>query len=202
MVVKGVSGELLENVNTYLSIRALEEQGVSGEARLRWLHARAESQIRDALSPFGFYHPTVQSSLEPSTDEWLASYRIKPGEPVRIRSKNIRITGEGSQDAALAKAVSSAPIRNGQRLVHSEYEQTKSTLQSLALARGYFDGQFTTSRVAVDLARKSADVTLLFDTGARYQFGSVTFEQDFLDPELLYRYQEIEPGRHTSPASW
>lgn len=194
VIVQGVSGELLENINAYLSMRTLEAEGVRGKARLRWLHGKAEAQIREALIPLGYYRPSVKKALERTGQGWLASYQVKPGEPVRVRRMDIRISGAGSQDLAFRNAVSSAALGKGDVLVHSRYEQVKSTLQSLALRRGYFDGQFTANRVSVDRSRKSADVTLHYDTGPRYRFGTVTFEQDFLDPELLERYQTIEPG--------
>jgi len=194
VVVQGVSGELRENVDAFLSIRALETEGAPSEARVRWLHAKAKSQIREALIPFGYYRPSVRAELERSDGGWLAAYQIHLGEPVRIRRSSVRLIGEGRTDKAFADAVRQVRLKEGEILVHSQYEEAKTTLQSLAVQRGYFDARFTTNQVTVEPAQNSADVRLVFDTGPRYHFGTVSFEQDFLDSDLLERYQHIEPG--------
>lgn len=134
MVVEGVSGGLLDNVNMYLSIRSLEKEGVTSGAPLRWLHVKARGKISEALIPFGHYRPSVRPALQRTDAGWLASYRIGPGEPVRIRRSDIRVTGEGSQDRALRNAASAAQLGKGEVLVHSGYKKAKSALQSQASA--------------------------------------------------------------------
>ena len=46
----------------------------------------------------------------------------------------------------------------------------------------------------MDLESNTAEVNIVVDTGALYYFGKVSFNQDFLDPDLLEHYNTIEKG--------
>ncbi|MGH8313358.1 MAG: autotransporter assembly complex protein TamA, partial [Gammaproteobacteria bacterium] len=50
------------------------------------------------------------------------------------------------------------------------------------------------SVLRVDPAEHWADVELHLDTGERYYFGAVTFEQDFMNPKFLAQYVTFKPG--------
>ena len=72
--VTGLSDPLLANVTALLKIHRLSEneQPLPGEARLRWLHDQAESDIQQALQPFGYYRAQINSSLQRTAEGWLA----------------------------------------------------------------------------------------------------------------------------------
>ena len=106
--ITGIEGELLDNVTAQLGIAQLvrkttliplpsvvgEEDEVS-EVSLRRLHREAPAEIRKALQPFGYYSPTIKSSLERTDQRWLASYRIDPGEPTLVENVELGIQGDG-----------------------------------------------------------------------------------------------------------
>ncbi len=64
VTVEGLDDPLRDNALALLEINRLAGQAAPDEIRLRWLHARAERDIRQALEPFGYYEPTIESSLE------------------------------------------------------------------------------------------------------------------------------------------
>ncbi len=181
-------------------IGAIGQQPVSyykvqvGEARLRWLHARAEENIRQALQPFGYYHPTVAASLERRGNDWVARYKIEPGPPVRISRVDIRIDGAGRDDPALQKLVADSPLKPGEQLVQPRYENFKARLELLASQRGYFKAQWQTHEIRIKLADNSAAIDLKYDTGKRYYFGQVHWPETALAPEFLQRYLRFQPG--------
>ena len=66
---------------------------------------------------------------------------------------------------------------------------------SMLLDRGYFDAELLRSEVRVDPVNNSASVTLRYASGARYRFGTVTFQQaDGLELPLLQRYVPFKQG--------
>ena len=164
------------------------------EARLRFLHDRAEDNIRQALQPFGYYHPTVKSSLERRGKDWVARYKIELGPPVRINRVDIRLDGAGRDDPALQKLVADSPLKPGERLVQPRYEDFKKRLELLASQRGYFEAQWQTHEIRIKLADNSAAIELHYDTGKRFYFGQIHWPETALAPEFLQRYLQFQAG--------
>jgi len=192
--VEGVSGPLLKNVLSYLSILTYADAPDLSESLVERLHARAPDEIQRALQPFGYYDNQVETELIPSGDSWIAHYRITLAAPVRIRHVDIVIGGEGDQDPAYDSYIARLPYKPGDQLDQKAYEDSKRQLQELAAQRGYIDARFSETRLAVNPQEHWADVTLRFDTGARFFFGDVSFVQDTLDPAFLQRYVKFRPG--------
>lgn len=196
VTIRGVDGELKDNVAAFLQINQLaqSDQPLPGEARLRWLHSRAEQDIREALQPFGYFKPTVEASLEATDNGWSATYVIDPGPPLPIATLDIRLLGEGKDDRAFQRIIERSPLAQGKTLDQRQYEQLKSSLQSAATERGYFDARLVANRIVVDMDAYQALVIVHYDTGKRYRFGDVTFKGGELWPALLHRYVQFQPG--------
>ncbi len=194
VTVEGVDEPLRANVLVYLEINRFAGKPAPDETRLRWLHGNAETQIREALQPFGYYEPTLESSLNRVPGGWEARYRIQPGRALRIATLDVKILGEGQQDPAFQQALANAPFAQGQVLNQPQYEQFKQALEALATERGYFEARFAERAIQVDLQAYEAAVRLHYDTGPRYRFGNITFKQNFLSPKLLARYPRFKSG--------
>ncbi|MFP3701793.1 POTRA domain-containing protein, partial [Burkholderia sp. SIMBA_013] len=81
-------------------------------------------------------------------------------------------------DKTFDKIIENNSLKEEQRFIHSNYEQVKSRLLSLASQRGYHDARFLKHNVEIDIAENTADIEVVFDSGKRYQYGQVIFEQD------------------------
>jgi len=119
--IEGIEGDLLENVKAYLGILRHREREGLDEADIRRYHRRAKSEIAQALQPFGYYRPRVESRLETTEEGWLARYRIDPGERMRVAQIAISVTGPGAGDEGLREAVSAFPLREGDPLRHAAW---------------------------------------------------------------------------------
>ncbi len=194
VTVEGVDGPLRDNVLAYLELNRFAGKPAPEESRLRWLHANAERNIRDALEPFGYYEPVIEATLNRTAGGWEARYRIQPGRALRIAMLDVRVLGEGARDPIFQKLLASLPLAKGQILEQPKYEQIKQNLETLATERGYFDARFTERAIRVDLQTYEAVISLHYDTGQRYRFGDISFKQDILSPKLLNRYPRFKPG--------
>src|SRR5262249_40356793 len=143
--------------------------------RIRRLHAQAPDEIGEALQPFGFYKPQVRSELRQEEKQWVVSYNVEAGPPIKIASGGLRSTGVGADDPRFREIESHFPVRTGEVLLHPNYELGKKQLTDLAAAEGYLDAAFQENQVRVDLDRYRADVVLHYATGPRYLFGPVYF---------------------------
>ncbi|MBZ0114768.1 MAG: autotransporter assembly complex protein TamA [Thermoanaerobaculia bacterium] len=196
--VDGVGGELKGNVLKTLSIVQAQAEGDDlAEGRIRRLHQRAEAEIAEALAPFGYYRATVRSSLEreeASGAEWIASYEVDPGPELRVNSFKLSLVGEGSTDDEFERLVREFPLAEGDVLHQPGYEAGKATFENYAAFAGYLDARFETAQIRIDRRAYTSRVVMVFDTGPRFEFGEVTFEQDFLEPDLLRGFVTLEPG--------
>lgn len=194
VLVEGVEGAPRDNILAFLDINRFAGKPAPEETELRWLHGNAERNIRDALQPFGYYEPAIESALNRVTAGWEARYRIQPGRAMRVAAVDIQVLGEGEQDPAFQKLLAALPVAKGQVLDQPKYEQLKLNLETLATERGYFDARFTEHAIEIDLQAYEAAVKLHYDTGKRYRFGDIAFKQDILSPKLLNRYPRFKPG--------
>jgi translocation and assembly module TamA len=192
--IQGLDDVLTRNALAHLSLAADTEQTDLPESNIRALHARAPTELRQALEPFGYYSPTIQSSLELEDGTWVARYVVDTGEPVLVDSVDIQLTGDGVEEPSLKAALAASTVRQGMVLRHDEYERTKAAILSAALEHGYRDAAFSESRIEVNPQARTADIKLRLETGPRYRFGKLTFEQNTLRPELLQRYVHFEEG--------
>lgn len=184
----------MENVRAYLSLE--KPPSPLTETIVRRLYRQAPEEITQALQALGYYHPRIDSELNPAEKGWTARFKIDPGPPVRLTQLTVMILGKGSDDPEFQRLRENLPLREGEVFHHGRYEQTKEMLQNLAAERGYFDAQFTTHRIELDLENNKAAVLLDFDTGARYRLGAVRFKQkeEEFDLRFLNRFIPFEPG--------
>lgn len=197
--VTGVSPEIERNIRLVLQLAQEGEKGKLTHQRMVQLQRRAETDIETALRPFGYYEPRVAKSLQPGETEWVALYVIDPGIPIRVRHVTIELSGPGAGSPAFQHLVSGFPLRQGDTLRDERYEAGKLRFLTAATDSGYLDADFDTTAVVVNRDNHTADILLRFETGPRFKFGPVRFEQDFLSEDLLRKripFQEGQPYRH------
>ncbi|MGB9429130.1 MAG: autotransporter assembly complex family protein [Gammaproteobacteria bacterium] len=192
--VQGVSGELLRNVLAYLSINTYKDAPNLNDSLVDQMNARAPSEIKIALQPFGYYQAQVTSELKQTANGWSATYTVNPGTPVKLRHVDVQISGAGKSDPAFTKYLATLPLKPGQQLNQPLYGQVKQRLLDSAAHHGYLDAQYSASVLRVDPAAHWADVVLHLDTGVQYYFGAISFVQDFMDPKFLAQYVTFKPG--------
>lgn len=194
VTITGVEGRLLDNVRNSLSVEQQKNDPNLTAGRLHKLHNKADQEIKQALEPFGYYHPAVTKDLTHRNDTWAAAYHIDAGPPVRIKSVDLKILGPGKDDPQFQQLAGKFPLHTGDILDQQSYESAKDGFENLAAERGYFDFAFTAHAIRIDLAANTATVTLHMKTGPHYRFGGVTFQQDFLNDSLLQRYIPFKKG--------
>jgi len=194
IVIKGVKGETLENILTSLSLQKQKDHPRLTESRIKSLHEKANTEIKRALQALGFYKPEITAELKQTDDGWVAKYLVDAGESLKVGKIDLVISGDAANDEAFSKLRNTMPLQQGKRFHHGRYESSKKDLQRLAATRGYFDAEFTVSKVEVDLETYSATVILHFETGTRYRFGEVEFSDSPIRLDKLKNYQTFKEG--------
>ncbi|MDO8827289.1 autotransporter assembly complex family protein [Methylophaga sp.] len=193
--ISGVEKELIETLLNGLSINRQKNSPRLDSRSVDRLHTQAVEELKHMLTVYGYYSPEITAELtETKENNWLASYQIALGQPIKIRKINIAVEGDAKTDPVFTSLVNSMPLKVGDHFKHDNYENAKRSLLRIAAERGYFDGAFTCSRVGVDIEANAADICLVYDGKQRYRFGTISFPDTVVNEDLLEAMSPIEAG--------
>ena len=152
---------------------ALDETTVPSVVDFTAALPRLRETALDAAKAVGYYDVTL-SLRQPSSDT-LDVVIEKLGEPVLVDSRIIEIRGEGGEQEEFIKFGEELPPKEGDVFNHRVYKESKAAIESLSNTYGYFDQYWLNKSVDVILPDNTADVSLVYDTGDRYEFDEVVF---------------------------
>ena len=188
--LQGLTGELRDNTELHL-----ETLPAIDALRLKALEPDIREIVSRAMQALGYYQPDIVINPEKDKPDTLI-IQVSAGEPVRVRSLHIDITGEAIRDRAFQRLLKNMPLQRGDVLNHDQYEAMKTALTSLALNRGYFDARLTRHSVKVDVDELAADIRLRLESGTRYRFGKAHYEGMSEGTVHLLEYlQTFQPGQ-------
>lgn len=190
--IEGLSEPLEQNVRALLTLAG--EDAEATPERIRLAGQRAPDEIRQALEPFGYYRPRVNGAVTRQDNNWTAVYRVDPGPPVKLSKVDVRLYGEARNEPEMRALVDQFPLRMGDVLDHTRYEKGKGAIQDMAAELGFFDARFRLHEIRVDLRPYDAQIHLHLDSGQRARFGTVSFNETPLAPDLLQRFVRFKPG--------
>ncbi|NDO83004.1 hypothetical protein CJP72_20195 [Citrobacter sp. NCU1] len=188
--VEGLSGALEKNVRAQLS--TIQGDEVTPDRRFR---ARVDDAIREGLKALGYYEPTIEFDLRPppAKGRQVLIAKVTPGQPVLIGGTEVILRGGARTDKDYLALLKTRPAL-GTVLDHSDYDNFKKSLTSVALRKGYFDSEFNKSQLGIALDRHQAFWDIDYDSGERYRFGHVTFEGSQIRDEYLQHLVPFKEG--------
>ncbi|WP_121145447.1 autotransporter assembly complex protein TamA [Orbus hercynius] len=189
--VEGLSGALEDNVDARLSMIKSEQVDDTPYFK-RYL----EKEIKKGLRALGYYDPTFSYSMPDGKK--LLVVKVDPGQPVLIEQTEVDITGQGAKDPDYINLLKQDLPKKGTVLNHGEYDSFKKKLQSIALRKGYFEADMTKNQLAVSDSLHQAFWKIDFNTGQRYKFGAVTFNESSIRQSYL---RNIIPFKEGEPYS-
>jgi translocation and assembly module TamA len=197
VLVRGIEGDERANVLQSLSVRRLPkaDRADLSEGRLSYLLRAADEEVREALRPYGYYEPKVESEVSRDARGITVTFTVTPGEPVTVTSAEIAMNGPAQRDAAVLKTLRAFEPRVGARLDHRLYEASKLAVQRRLIERGYFDADLLEHRIEVRQRERAAALKLRWESGQRYRFGEVRIEGAQVRTELLEQSIPFETGK-------
>ena len=194
--VNGLSGEMEKNVNLALqSEKQRIIQPITADS-FQDFYKKAPKTIEQAMQPFGYFHPTIQSSSSRYKNNWTITFNIIQGPPVRISEVSVGIVGPAKNHRAFKKLYIHLPIQVGDTLNTENYEKTKQLLYDLASTRGYFDAKMLQNKIYINLKTNLAQIYIKFESGPRYYFGNTMFSDTPFSPSFLTRFLRYKKGKH------
>jgi len=193
--VDGLGAEKEKALLNSLTLSRQAQENNLNDDYIRVLYKRAEKEIIQNLQVFGYFKSKVNAVLDDNETPWIAKYVVTLGEPMRVNTVNLQITGEGQQDLELQQWQKDFPIKTGEILDQQVYEQAKQDLQVILRERGYFHAKFQTSEMKVSLQEYTSQININLDTGPRFLFGAVTFNQKEFDEKFLAKFVPFKAGQ-------
>ncbi|PKH87527.1 outer membrane protein assembly factor [Colwellia sp. Bg11-28] len=166
-----------KNIHSYLGTLP-----TSDLERSAFIYSAKDNAFK-ALNSLGYYQADIRVVVE--KDPWKLILIITLNEPTLLDNININITGAAQNDPVFIALLNDIDIHHGDKLHHGKYETVKSDLLSLALQRGYFDGSLVDSNITIKQGYHYANITITYNSGPRYRFGEVNFNDFDLKPQLL-----------------
>lgn len=162
--------------------------------RERSLLKRSSANVEKALQALGYYQADIGLKVVRQQDCWVLRVEVVANEPVTVTALDIQIMGEAAQDPTFAALIEQSPLQVGDSLRHDYYERLRNQLLGLLRDRGYFANQVLQQALLIDVAQRSAVVQLHVDSGQRFQFGAVVFEQEALRDHFLQKFVRFKQG--------
>lgn len=189
--VSGVDRDIRDNIMAYIG-------DIPSDSLKTWqsLQLRLNESIGQAMQSLGYY----SAIFKVTKTGGKVVVTVIPGDPVKIRNISIELLGEAETDPDWLKWKSAISLKEGDIFNHGRYEHLKTELQALATENGYFDAEWKQHEVKVNPELKTADITLVYESGTRYRFGNISFllkngnQQNLLKPRLLDAFVPFSSG--------
>jgi len=175
-----LSDQALENVQIYV-----ESILPSSPKNLRAWQLELKKNAIKALQAIGYYQPTINISTSYDEKEYVATIKIDQGPATTITKLKITIVGMAETDPQFSDLIHSSALKLGDQFNHGNYQSFKNSFSDIAVTKGYFKARWQTSTVAINPKLNQAQVTLEFDSGDRFTFGELVFQQQSPAQELI-----------------
>jgi translocation and assembly module TamA len=168
------------------------------EAQLRRIYRLTPDEINTLLSTAGYFSSKTTSSLQQDGDNFIASFKVEPGEPSRVTSTTIKAIGSITDNPEkYQKWLQDTPLRlkKGDVFTQDEWATAKRDLLSSLILHQYPKAQIIKSEAQVDPDTHQVTIDILMDSGKSYQFGTTTINGLKRYPaSIIERLNPITPG--------
>jgi translocation and assembly module TamA len=167
-------------------------------AQIRRLYEKAPDEVQATLRPYGYYEATATGDIKQVGNDWQVTLHVVPGTPVTVKSVNVSIDKETAKLPPIARAMRGVNGLKDKPLNDGQYDTARDAVSGALTATGFLDARLVTHRVEVNRAEHSASVELAWETGKRYRYGKIHFENSQFRDGFLDRYVPFKSGDYFS----
>ncbi len=182
-----------EEIETQIRLFVGEPSHDSDRATRRFIEDLPETTQR-SLAALGYYSAEVKANRSTSRDGDFIDVRVTLNDPTLINSITVSIQGPAKDDPEFMRSLVDIPLQKNAVFVSTDYEAAKAQLIDAAQDLGYFGFDFITNEVRVSRRNLTADVTIVANSGERYTFGVIRYDQTIFNEEFLERWMPFREG--------
>ncbi|OBW94486.1 autotransporter assembly complex protein TamA [Gallibacterium anatis] len=189
--VEGIKNKAAYN-NVMVHLSSLKTIPVENSDRYYYL---ASKTIDEALRAVGYFNSKIDYQFvpQPNAKQDLLIASVALDEPVKIAEIQVQLLGDAEKDENFLALQKQVP-KLGTVLNQGVYDDYKTELEKVALAKGFFDYQFLTHRLAILPSAHEAYWQLAFDSGKRYRYGNIRFQGSQIREDYLRNILAIQSG--------
>ncbi len=189
--VEGIKNKAAYN-NVMVHLSSLKTIPVENSDRYYYL---ASKTIDEALRAVGYFNSKIDYQFvpQPNAKQDLLIASVALDEPVKIAEIEVQLLGDAEKDENFLTLQKQVP-KLGTVLNQGVYDDYKAELEKVALAKGFFDYQFLTHRLAILPSAHEAYWQLAFDSGKRYRYGNIRFQGSQIREDYLRNILAIQSG--------
>ncbi|UZD15866.1 autotransporter assembly complex protein TamA [Gallibacterium anatis] len=189
--VEGIKNKAAYN-NVMIHLSSLKTIPVENSDRYYYL---ASKTIDEALRAVGYFNSKIDYQFvpQPNAKQDLLIASVALDEPVKIAEIQVQLLGDAEKDENFLALQKQVP-KLGTVLNQGVYDDYKAELEKVALAKGFFDYQFLTHRLAILPSAHEAYWQLAFDSGKRYRYGNIRFQGSQIREDYLRNILAIQSG--------
>lgn len=191
--LQGLNQNLINPIQ-YCLDRSLQTLVHPSDEDVQFWYQHAISDIKQTLSTYGYFKPTIRHSLKKIDTHWNANFQIFVGPPLKITSLKILVANTTLDNPKIKKLIADFSLHKGDILRSSTYEEAKQTLLTKVVAEGYLSAYFSKHTILINRKTYTSTLILILNAGPRYYFGPITFQQSILNNSLLQRYVPFKSG--------
>lgn len=199
ITIIGVTQEQKKNIESQLSLLQKNKINTLSAQQIQLLHSRAEKEILKALQPYGYYHATVQSTINSKAHKYEVQYTINLGKPTVVGTLHTKLIGPGACNKKLSDIFRGFELKPHHILNHALYEKDKTQALANAIHQGYLHAYYSEHQVVVDLSQYTANITLTMNSGPLFTLGPVHFKSDYFSTKFLNRFIPYKIGDFYTP---
>ncbi|HSW69099.1 MAG TPA: BamA/TamA family outer membrane protein [Gammaproteobacteria bacterium] len=193
--IEGIMGPPLQNIQDRLAVLQTSYGHELSSAEVHDFYQKAPENIKKALEPFGYFKASItRRQLLYQNGQWRAYFAIDPGPALPIMKVDLAISGSGKNNPELRKLIANFPLKPGQAFQADAYDKAKNLLFQTANNQGYLQAILVSNQVQINLEAYHAVIILHLNTGPRFYFGPVVFNQTPFSPEFLQHFVTFHQG--------
>ena len=164
------------------------------------LAREAVDETRNLVAAEGWFSPKIDVTIDRTTSPPTVTLSVVPGEPTRIASVKIDVTGPAKTDVpagtdAIAQIEREWGLPVGATFTQARWSTAKEAAVATLTAIPYAGAKIAHSEAYIDPERRAADLSIEIASGPAYHFGSLAVTGLSRYPESLVRnFNTIEPG--------
>ncbi|MBT4885251.1 MAG: BamA/TamA family outer membrane protein [Legionellales bacterium] len=187
IAVTGVESEVYENIVKYLKYENTNSNKKITTEEIKHLYLSNTNNIKEAMQPFGYFHPQIEPSLQQKNGLWQANYKITPGP--RVKFTKVNYSKHIKPDWIPKDGISSGDYFNT-----IKYQRTKDHILTSAIDSGYIEASISDSNVKINPSQNSAIANINIVLGIEHKFGKIIFKNKYIDYDQIKKYAPFKTG--------
>lgn len=163
------------------------------------LAREAVVEARDASATEGYFSAAIDITVDRSTEPAAVTLSVVEGEPTRVASVDIGVTGPATDDPAGAAAITDIRTQwllpQGAIFRQTLWDSAKSRAVATLTASPFASAHLDSTQASIDPELRTADLKVDIDSGPPFHFGAIEVTGlDLYTPELVRNFSTLERG--------